>query len=115
MESVNYYYKGVEEFERQNYAEAIKYFELSNNIEEHFKTYERLFCCWKKLSDNNKAYACIEKAYHINPNNDKTAFEFAKVNAEAGNNELALVILSEILKRNPTYKKAADFYDALRK
>ena len=38
MESVNYYYKGVEEFERQNYAEAIKYFELSNNQLHQYKS-----------------------------------------------------------------------------
>lgn len=101
-----YYFKGTEEYKKQNYKEAVGYFELSNKLEEHFKTYERLFHCYTKLDRKEKALECIEKAYSLNTNNDKTAFEYAEVLAESGEIKLAEDILSEILQRNADYKKA---------
>ncbi len=112
---MEYYFKGSEEFDKRNYLLAIEYFELSNKIEEHFKTYERLFQCWKELSNTKQAFACIEKAYILNPKNDKTAYEFAEMVVESGNNELAQDILQSILQRNPTYKKVVILYEKIRK
>lgn len=71
------YLKGLEEFEKGCYTDAIRYFERSNNISEHFKCCERLYCCLIQLGDTEKAFSCIEKAYQLNPRNDKTAFEYA--------------------------------------
>ena len=114
MEAIDYYFRGTEEYERQCYAEAVKYFELSNQIEEHFKTYEMLFCCRKELSDNVKAFACIEKAYQLNPGNDKTAFEYAGMLAASGDHGSARKVLADIIRRNPDYKKAAVLADSLK-
>ena len=41
------YGMGLEQYEKGNYSAAIQYFEQSNNVEEHFKSYEMLFRCWK--------------------------------------------------------------------
>ena len=117
MDSEEYYLylNGLVEYEKGCYADAICYFERSNEIEEHFKCYERLYCCWLQLGDSRKAFSCIEKAYQLNPKNDKTAFEYAKMLAESGNYELAQKVLSDIIQRNPTYKKAADLADSIKK
>lgn len=56
MESIDYYYIGLENFENSDYKSAVDFFELSNRIEEHYKTYERLFFCWKNLNEPSKAY-----------------------------------------------------------
>ncbi|MCR5103968.1 MAG: ACT domain-containing protein [Eubacterium sp.] len=105
-EALEYYLKGLVEFDNQNYSAAIELFELSNSKDEHFKTYERLYSCWLKLSDTKKAYACIEKAYYLNPQNDKTAFEYAETLVESGDTDHALEVLDDILQRNPSFKKA---------
>lgn len=106
-EAPEYYFKGTEEYKKQSYKEAIGYFELSNKLEEHFKTYERLYHCYRELDNMEKALECIQKAYTTNPNNDKTAFEYAEMLAGEGERKLAEDILSEILQRNADYKKAA--------
>ena len=100
------YLKGKAEFDKKCYETAISYFECSNLIAEHFKYYEMLYCCWMQLGDTRKAFASIEKAYQINPQNDKTAFEYAVMLAESGNYETAQTVLASIIQRNPTYKKA---------
>ena len=114
MEAVELYGLGLEEYEKGNYLEAIEYFERSNNIEEHFKTYERLFLCWKELEKREKANSCLEKAYEMNPNNDKIAFEYAEVCTEAGNIKLAGLVLEKLIERNPTYKKAQVLLERLK-
>lgn len=63
MESVDFYYKGIEEFNRKNYFSAIEYFRISDSLEKHYKTYEMLFQCWKAVSNMSEAYDCIKKAY----------------------------------------------------
>ena len=115
MDSEDYslYLQGFVEYEKGCYPDAIRFFERSNQISEHFKSYERLYCCWKQLGDTQKAFACIERAYQLNPNHDQTAYEYAGMLAESGKYELAQKVLRSILQRNPTYKKAAALADSL--
>ena len=49
MSAIDLYYMGIEYLDRKDYRKAIEYFELSNDIEQHFKTYERLFQCDIKI------------------------------------------------------------------
>ena len=114
MDALNYYLKGSLEFDKKCYKAAIRYFERSNEIDEHFKRYEKLYCCWIQLGNPQKAFECIKKAYQLNPQNDKTAYEFAMMLVESGNRELAQKVLSSIIHRNPTYKKAAVLADSLK-
>ena len=114
MDSMDYYLKGLVEFEKECYDVAISYFERSNKLEEHFKSYERLYYCWSHLGDKKNAFVCIEKAYQLNPQNDKTAYEYAMMLVESGNCKLAQEVLSGIIQRNPTYKKAAVLAESLK-
>lgn len=115
MDAYYLYGMGLEQYEQGNYSKAIEYFERSNDADEHFKTYERLFECWKKLGKTEKANSCIEKAYRMNPRNDKTALEYAEMLAETGDTEQALAVLDEITERNPTCKKALEFAENMRR
>ena len=115
MDAYWLYGMGLEQYEKGNYSAAIQYFEQSNNVEEHFKTYEMLFRCWKGLGNSEKANSCIEKAYEMNPRNDKTAFEYAEYQAGAGNIEFAKIVLEGLIERNPTYKKARELLESLQK
>ncbi len=111
----NLYLKGLVAYEKGCYTDAIGYFERSNHISEHFKCYERLYDCWMHSGDTRKAFSCIEKAYNLNPKNDKTAYEFARMLVESGDCESALKVLRSIMQRNPSYKKASVLADSLQK
>lgn len=106
MEAIDFYYKGIEAFDKGDYSSAIEYFKISDSLESHYKTYEMLFQCWKAISNMNEAYDCIKKAYVLNPANDKVAYEYAETSVQFNDKESAKKVLTEILKRNPTYKKA---------
>lgn len=106
MEATDYYYLGLENLENSGYKSAVYFFELSNRIEEHYKTYERLFFCWKNLDEPLKAYECLKKAYQINPKSDKISVMYAQELTEHMDFETARKILSETIKRNSTYKPA---------
>ncbi len=114
VDAYEYYLKGSEEYDKEHYAEAISCFERSNEIEEHFKSYERLYSCLMHLGDTQKAFACIERAYQLNPRNDKTAFEYARMLAGSGDSISAQEVLAGIIQRDPSYKKAAALADSLR-
>ena len=113
MESIDFYYKGIEEFNKKNYLSAIEYFKISGSLENHYKTYEMLFQCWKAVSNMNEAYDYIKKAYVLNSANDKVAYEYAETSVQFGDKESAQKVLTEILKRNPTYKKAKQLLDLI--
>lgn len=113
MDAWGLYGMGLEQYEKGNYSEAILYFEQSNAVEEHFKTYERLYRCWKNVGNKEKEISRIEKAYELNPRNDKTAFEYAEFQAVIGNVELARKVLKELIERNPSYNKVRDMLEKL--
>ena len=96
MEAIEFYYKGIEYFNNKEYLSAIKYFEISNSLESHYKTYEMLFQCWKEISNMNKSYDCIKKSYILNPVNDKVTFEYAEISIKLGYRKLAKGLLIDI-------------------
>lgn len=114
MDAYECYLKGSVEYDQGHYAEAMRWFECSNEIDEHFKSYERLYSCLMHLGDTQKAFACIERAYQLNPRNDKTAYEYAEMLARSGDSTAALDVLAGIIQRNPDYNKAAALADSLR-
>ena len=59
------------------------------------------------LSFNN-AYKCIRKAYLMRSNNDKIAYEYAKMLIINQQYDKSRKILMKILRRNNTYKSAKD-------
>lgn len=82
-------------------------------MEHHFKTYEKLYCCYKNVNQDSLADYYIKRAYEENNNNDKTAYLYAKTLMEKNKKEEAKKLFFNILKRNPTYKKAKIEYDSL--
>lgn len=113
MESCDYYYIAIESLEKSDYKSAIDFFEKSDSISEHYKTYEKMFLCWKKLDEHSKAYECLKKSYHLNPTSDKVSVMYAEELSERMDLETARKILSETLKRNPTYKPDEKLLDTI--
>lgn len=113
MEYYDYYNLGNESLENSDYKTAVDFFEKFNSISEHYKTYEKLFLCWKKLDEYSKAYECLKKAYQLNPKSDKLSVMYAKELSERIDFKTAKKILSETLKRNPAYKPVEKLLDTI--
>lgn len=114
MTAVELYYMGMECMNKKDYMSAIEYFQLSNQIDVHFKTFEKLFQCFSEVSDTENAYRCIENSYTLNPKNDKTTFLYAEFCLKNGKTKLALKLLDEIIERNPSYRKAENLLENIR-
>lgn len=107
MNAIENYYAGKERLDDAFYAEAIEFFEASVELERHFKPYECLARCYAALNEPEKAFECISEAYRLNEKNDKVALGYAKALADHKKDiAAARSVLSETLKRNPTYKPA---------
>lgn len=114
MNAYENYIAGNECIKKADYLTAIKYFSVSNDSEPHYKTYEKLFLCYYNINEIEKAFDCISKAYSMNCKNDKTALEYAILLFRYKNDRIkAQKILEDILKRNPSYKAAKEFYDSI--
>ena len=107
MNAIENYFAGKERLNDAFYAEAIEFFKASLELNRHFKPYECLFRCYSALNEPEKAFECISAAHELNRKNDKVALRYAKALADYKKDiAAARGILSEILKRNPTYKPA---------
>lgn len=107
MNAIENYWAGKERLDNAYYAEAIEFFKASVELEQHFKPYECLSRCYAALNEPEKAFESISTAYRLNGKNDKVALGYSKALAEHKKDiDAARSILSEILKRNPTYKPA---------
>lgn len=116
MNAIENYLAGKERLDNAYYAEAIDFFEASVELERHFKAYECLSRCYAALNEPEKAFECISAAYRLNEKNDKVALGYAKALADHKKDIAAAQnILSEILKRNPTYKPAERLLNDLSK
>ena len=113
MESYDYYCLGTESFDKSDYKSAIEFFEKSNRISEHYKTYEKMFLCFKKTGEHSMAYECLKKSYQLNQKSDKISVMYAEELAERKDFETARKILSKTLKRNPAYKPAEKLLDKI--
>ncbi|MDE6729025.1 MAG: hypothetical protein K2J80_13980 [Oscillospiraceae bacterium] len=107
MNAIENYWAGREHLDNAYYAEAIEFFKASVELERHFKPYECLYRCYAALNEPEKAFESISEAYGLNSKNDKVALGYAKMLADHKKDiAAAQSILSDILKRNPTYKPA---------
>lgn len=59
----NLYYLGLENFENADYENSLQCFIESNKLDEHSRTYARIYECLKKLGKNKEAKAYIEISY----------------------------------------------------
>ena len=105
-EEIALFYASRGEYEKGNFQEAIQYLEQSSQMDEHYKTYENLYLCWKKLGEPEKAFTCLEHSFALNPHCDKVAVEYARELALSGETAKAREILQETIKRNCTYQPA---------
>lgn len=65
-EDCYFYNKGNEEFEAGNINDAIKSYLKSLEFSTHFKTYEKLYQCYKDLGEDDLANYFIRIAYESN-------------------------------------------------
>lgn len=108
MEKDSYYYYCMgEECREENEIEtAIQYYLKSALMEEHFKTYARLYECYFALNQFDLANYFLALSYHKNPANEKIAFQYAMHLIQENETVQAKKILAGILKQNPAYKHA---------
>ncbi len=105
-DSFYYYSIGLKCFKDEDFDGAIENFNQSLKLDEHFKTYHRIAEIFEKQGLFKESYTALEKAYGLNPRNDKLATSFAGTLQKNGNTKRAKEILNETLKRNPSYGPA---------
>lgn len=105
-ESYFLYQKGLEHFEKVEFQSSLECFLKSNELEEHSRTYARIYECLINLSRNIEAKPYIKLAYLQNPRHDKVTIQYAEMLIEDGEVELAREILEKLLNRNTTYNPA---------
>lgn len=114
MKDSHYYYGiGLESFERGNLQEALVSFLLSVTLSPHFKAYEQLHYILDNLGYKEESKFMIEKAYQLNPNNDKVSLLYARCLIEQGNKVNGKEILISLLERNRTYLPARKILEEL--
>lgn len=112
MEAIELYYEGVTRLKNKEYEAAILYLIKSDNAEPHFKTREALYRCYIGLNRQEDAFEAIRSAYLLNERSDQTAYEYAEMlSSYKGEHTAAKKMLTEILCRNPSYKRAREFLD----
>ena len=105
-DSLYYYLIGVEDINKGDLESAIKHFDASLEIEEHFKTYQKKADVLEMKGLYKESCDTLRKAYALNPNNDNIAVSLARKLYKV--NEIYRVkdILNSVLQRNPTYNSA---------
>ena len=111
----NLYYLGLEHFENGNFENSLKCFIESNELDEHPRTYARMYECLKKLGRNDEANAYIEIAYKKNPIQDRVTIQYAEELIVDGKIALAKEILEKLLNRNTTYGPAKRLLEKINK
>ncbi|MDX8289481.1 hypothetical protein SLL00_10135 [Metabacillus indicus] len=111
----NLYYLGLENFENADYENSLQSFIESNKLDEHSRTYARIYECLKKLGKNKEAKAYIEIAYKKNPIQDKVTLQYAEELVFDGKVGLAKEILEKLLIRNATYGPAKRLFEKINK
>ncbi len=115
MDAYEYYLLGKISLENGDYLSAINFLNISNEIDAHFKTYERLYLCYLQLNDIENAINAISTSYNLNSHNDKTAFEYAEALINYKKDYVtSKKILEGIIQRNSTYKAAKNLLDKMK-
>ena len=112
-DSTYLYGLGMECFEKNELQKALGFFQKSIEIEPHFKTYERMFVCFNKLGSRIEAKECIKRAFQLNDKNDKVTVEYVSILIEENSIDEAVLVLNDLLKRNPTYGPAKKLLDKI--
>ena len=112
-DALDLYYSGMNYQENGNLDEALLCFNQSLVIDEHFKTYHRIFQILKIQGKLDECLSAIESAYKLNNRNDKVASDYAEILIQLCRYEEAVVILSDTLKRNPSFKYAKKLIESI--
>ena len=104
--ALEYYYKGVSHQENGNLDDALECFYKSLELDEHFKTYHRVFQVLKVQEKQNESFIALKKAFQLNMRNDKVASDYAEMLIARNRCKEANNILLSILERNPTFQHA---------
>lgn len=105
-DALELYYSGISHQENGNLDDALECFHQSLAIDKHFKTYHRIYQILKAQGKLNESLPIIESAYKLNVRNDKVASDYAEILIQLHRYEEAIAILSNVLKRNPSFKYA---------
>lgn len=100
------YGAGVEYDEQGDYEEAIRELLKSAELQEHFKTCERLFDAYSAISDEAHAGLWIGRAFALNPANAQVACKSSQVLVRERRYAEAAQILQALLARHPSYGPA---------
>lgn len=107
-DALEYYYEGVSHQENGNLDDALECFYKSLEIDEHFKTYHRVYQVLKIQEKQDESFIALKKAFQLNMRNDKVASDYAEMLIEQNRYKDATNILSNILERNPTFRHAKE-------
>ncbi len=108
-----FYGMGMDCMERGEYAEAVKHFEKSMELQRRSITAARLYECYVKLNRPKDARANIEMAFMLNTKSDPISTQYAAILMQEKNFKKATALLSNVLQRNPKYTPAQKLYDQL--
>ena len=78
----------------------------SLEFDAHFKTYELLGDIAERRADVDNTFRYYASAYGLNPCSDCASVKYARSLFVSGRPDAAQVIVSSILKRNPSYGPA---------
>lgn len=113
--SYNLYGMGLESFRHKEFEKALEYFKQPLRLDEHSRTYARMYECLINLGKFKEARPpYIETAYNMNKNHDKVAMQYvAELVKEEKINE-AVAILEGNLDRNTTYNPEKKLLDKIK-
>lgn len=77
--ALEYYFKGVNYQENGDLDDALECFYKSLAIEEHFKTYHRVFQILRIQGKQNESFIALKSAFQLNMRNDKVASDYAEM------------------------------------
>lgn len=111
--SYNLYGMGLESFQHKEFEKALEYFKMSLKLDEHSRTYARIYECLINLGKFEEARPYIEIAYNLNKNHDKVAMQYVAELVIEERIAEAVSILEGILDRNTTYNPAKRLLEKL--
>lgn len=112
--SYNLYGMGLESFQHKEFEKALEYFKQSLKLNEHSRTYARIYECLINLGKFKEARPYIETAYNMNKNHDKVAMQYVTELVKEEKISEAVAILESILERNSTYNPAKKLLDKIK-
>lgn len=112
--SLYLYNMGLESFQQKEFEKALEYFKQSLILDEHSRTYARIYECLISLGKYKEARPYIEKAYNMNKKHDKVAMQYVEELIKEKKISEAVSILEGILERNKTYKPARKLLEKIK-